>query len=122
MFVHFPDTDLAGHAKGWLSPSYLEHVAEADRAFGRLLQALPRETTIILTADHGGHGTSHGSNAAEDMTIPWIVVGPRVLARGRELLKPVRTVDTAATVLYVLGLTPPAAASGVVVSEAFSAQ
>ncbi len=120
MFLHFPDTDLAGHANGWLSAPYLAQLAEADVAIGRLLQALPSESTVVITADHGGRGQIHGSNRAEDMTIPWIVAGPRVLARGRELTRPVSTVDTAATVLYVLGLTPPEGASGTVVSEAFN--
>jgi predicted AlkP superfamily pyrophosphatase or phosphodiesterase len=120
MFVHFPDTDLAGHANGWLSTSYLAKVTEADHAVGRLLAALPPETTVILSADHGGHSNTHGLVMAEDMTIPWVIAGPRVAGGGRELQRPVRTVDTAATALYVLGLSLPPTASGVVVAEAFA--
>src|SRR5262245_23675490 len=120
MFVHFPDVDIAGHAKGWMSPTYFEQLAEADVAIGRLLTALPPETTIIFSSDHGGKATVHGSTIPEDMTIPWIVAGPRIPARGRELLRPVRTIDTAATALYVLGLHTANAATGVLVSEAFS--
>jgi predicted AlkP superfamily pyrophosphatase or phosphodiesterase len=120
MFVHFPDVDIAGHAKGWMSPAYMEQLAEADNAIGRLLGALPAETTIIFTSDHGGKATVHGSQIPEDMTIPWIVAGPRIPGRGRELRHTVRTVDTAATALFVLGLRPASAAAGVVVSEAFA--
>jgi predicted AlkP superfamily pyrophosphatase or phosphodiesterase len=120
MFVHFPDVDIAGHAQGWMTKAYLEQLAEADVAIGRLLTALPPETTIIFTSDHGGRATVHGSAIPEDMTIPWIVVGPRIPGRGRELTKPVRTVDTAATALFVLGLRPAAAAAGTVVTEAFA--
>jgi predicted AlkP superfamily pyrophosphatase or phosphodiesterase len=120
MFVHFPDVDIAGHAKGWMSAAYLEQLAEADVAIGRLLTALPPETTIIFSSDHGGRATVHGSTIPEDMTIPWIVAGPRIPGRGRELTRPVRTVDTAATALFVLGLRPGAAATGTVVNEAFA--
>src|SRR5262245_11658901 len=120
MFVHFPDVDIAGHAKGWMSPTYFEQLAEADVAIGRLLTALPPETTIIFSSDHGGKATVHGSTIPEDMTIPWIVAGPRIPARGRGLLRPVRTNDTATTALYFLGLHTANAATGVLVSEAFS--
>jgi predicted AlkP superfamily pyrophosphatase or phosphodiesterase len=58
MFVHLPDTDLAGHASGWMSAPYLEKVADADRAVGRMLAAFPPETTVILSADHGGHSNT----------------------------------------------------------------
>jgi len=122
MFVHFPDVDITGHAKGWMSADYLEQLAIADVAIGRFLSALPPETTIILTADHGGKATVHGSTIPEDMTIPWIVTGPRIPGRGRELRTPVRTIDTAATALFVLGLSTAKGESGVVVSEAFSAE
>jgi len=119
MFVHFPDTDLAGHASGWLSPAYMATLTAADAAIGRLLQALPSETTIIVSSDHGGHGATHGSSDAVDMTIPWIVAGPRVTAVGKELTTSVRTVDTTVTALYLLGVTAPASAAGAVVKEAF---
>ncbi len=122
MFVHLPDVDIVGHAKGWMSPDYMHQLEVADGAIGRLLSALPPETTIIFTADHGGKATIHGSEIPEDMTIPWVVAGPRIPGRGRQLTKPVRTVDTAATALYVLGLSPAKSAAGMVVSEAFSAE
>src|SRR5262245_5001968 len=122
MFVHFPDVDIVRHARGWMSADYMQQVAVADGAIGRLLSALPPETTVIFTADHGGKATIHGSTIPEDMTIPWIAAGPRIPGRGRELRNPVRTVDTAATALFVLGLTPAKSASGVVVSEAFAAE
>lgn len=32
--------------------------------------------TIIITADHGGHGRSHGSMEKEDMLIPLVCTGP----------------------------------------------
>jgi type I phosphodiesterase/nucleotide pyrophosphatase len=117
MFVHLPQPDLAGHAQGWMSPAYLDAVAGADRAVGRVLAVLPVGTTVIVTADHGGHDWNHGTNMGADTTIPWIVSGPRV--RPRALATRVHTTDTAATAAWVLGFSLPAGASGRPVLEAF---
>jgi phosphopentomutase len=119
MFVHLPETDLAGHRSGWMSPAYIEAVAGADRAVGWMLSNLTANTTVILTADHGGHDKTHGSNAASDLTIPWMVVGPRIPA-GKAIQGRVSTMDTAATVAHVLGLTLSPTATGRPVMEAFS--
>lgn len=118
LVVHLPDVDLIGHARGWMSTEYLIAVSRADAAVGRILAALPPGTTVILTADHGGHGASHGSADPADMRIPWIAAGPRIPA-GLELRTPVRTEDTAATAAYLLGLALPEAAVGRPVLEAF---
>jgi arylsulfatase A-like enzyme len=119
LFVHFPDVDLTGHAEGWMSAAYRAKLGEVDAAAGRVLAALPPETTVILTADHGGKGQTHGSDIPEDMTIPWIVAGPKVTRRGA-LTGRVTQMDTAATALYVLGLSLPTGCAGQVVREAFA--
>ena len=81
LFIHFATTDDMGEVYGWLSPEQLSVVYRADEAMGELLAALDTyglrdETLLIVTADHGGHGTTHGSSMPEDMTIPWIASGP----------------------------------------------
>jgi arylsulfatase A-like enzyme len=55
------------------------------------------------------------------MTIPWVIAGPGVVHRGL-LTRPVQTLDTALTILQVLGLPPAAKMAGKVVSEAFEPQ
>src|SRR5687768_17561031 len=60
--------------------------------------------SLIVTADHGGHGTGHGSKDPRDVTIPWIAWGQGV-RQGVLDQSTVRTMDTAATVLWLLGLT-----------------
>ena len=72
---------------------------------------------VIVTADHGGHDTTHGSSLPEDMTIPWIVSGPGIRPGG--LTTQVHTMDTAATAAFALGLPLPAEWDGVPVYEAF---
>ena len=121
LFVHFPDVDLAGHAEGWMSAAYLGKLALVDEAVGRLLAALPPETTVILTADHGGKDHTHGPDIAENTTVPWIVAGPKVTRRG-EITSRVKQTDTAATALWTLGLSLPSGCAGAVVQEPFTAQ
>jgi predicted AlkP superfamily pyrophosphatase or phosphodiesterase len=122
LFVHFATTDDMGHVYGWLSPEQLSVVFRADEAIGELLAALDihglrNETLLIVTADHGGHDTTHGSSLPEDMTIPWIASGLGIQAG--ELTTIIYTMDTAATAAYALGLPIPAEWDGVPVYEAF---
>jgi phosphopentomutase len=118
MLVHFPNMDYFGHLEGWMSDLYLRQLPRTDQAIGRLLDALPPETTVILTADHGGHDDLHGSSQPVDTTIPWLLAGPGI-APGQTLTEPVSVMDTAATAAWVLGLSFPEAVDGRVVREAF---
>jgi arylsulfatase A-like enzyme len=108
LFVHLADVDAAGHRSGWMTPEYGRAVLTADAAIQSLIGLAERaygagKFSLIVTADHGGHGTGHGSKDPRDVIIPWIAWGqgvkPGVL---RE--PPVRTMDTAATVLWLLGV------------------
>jgi arylsulfatase A-like enzyme len=73
--------------------------------------------TVILTADHGGHGSRHGTTDPRDMTIPWIVWGAGVHCG--DTLSGIRTMDTAATVLWLLGVVAPQNWVGRPVTRAF---
>lgn len=123
LFVHLPDPDAAGHRSGWMSPDYGRAVSAADAAVERILATSIEahgqgNLTVIVTADHGGHDADHGSDDPRDVTIPWIAWGRGV--RGVELRETaVRTVDTASTVLWLLGLPEPTDWSGSPVAEAF---
>jgi hypothetical protein len=122
LFIHFATTDAMGHVYGWLSPEQLSVIFRADEAIGDLLTELDArrlrdETLLIVTSDHGGHGTTHGSSMPEDMTIPWIASGPGIQAG--ELDLSIYTVDTAATAAYALGFSIPVEWDGVPVLEAF---
>lgn len=122
MFVHFPTTDWMGHEYGWLSGEQLSVIFRADQALERLMtelqtRGLLAETLIIITADHGGHGTTHGYSLPEDMTIPWVAYGAGV--QPTFLTSSITTTDTAATAAYALGLPIPAEWDGVPIYEAF---
>ncbi len=112
LFVHFPDTDAAGHTKGWASPEQMEAIERADGCFGEVVAALAEEkvldsTLVILSADHGGAGIGHGPDDPRSRHIPWIAAGPGV-RKNFDLTRigwlNVNTEDTFATACYVLGL------------------
>ena len=107
-----PGADAAGHGEGWGSNAQIAAIENIDRQLARLLDALDRaglrtSTAIIVSADHGGAGHTHGPDDARSRHIPWIIAGPGV-KQGYDLTQQaeleVRTEDTAATVCYLLGL------------------
>jgi arylsulfatase A-like enzyme len=107
-FIHLRDPDDEGHDHGWMSPAYLDGVRAADRALGRILDAIrdsdvAASTWVLLTADHGGHGDHHRGDAAEDWVIPWMCRGPGIVA-GQALPDGIGNADVAPTVLAILGL------------------
>lgn len=122
LFVHFADADFAGHTFGWMGHTYGMAVREVDRSLSGLLATLDRaygagRYTVIVTADHGGHGRTHGTTHRLDTTIPWIVWGAGV-ARG-DTLSGIRTMDTAATVMWMLGVNAPGNWTGRAQTSAF---
>lgn len=125
LFVHIAEPDYAGHTIGWMSFVYGWAVRRADGAVARLLEAAERafgsgNYTVLLTADHGGHGRTHGTDDPRDMTIPWIAWGRGVRA-GEITARPLQTMDTAATALWLLGIERPEYWIGEPIRAAFMA-
>ena len=123
LFVHLKDPDAAGHKSGWMGERYGRAVLKADAAVGRLVTLAdstygPGNYSLIVTADHGGQGRNHGSSDPQDVTIPWIAWGQGV-KQGALASLSVRTVDTASTVLWILGVAEPTNWSGTPVIEAY---
>lgn len=130
-FIHFADPDVAGHKYGVHSPEKLQALANCDAALQVILDAiatagLTDSSVIIMTADHGGHDAvfspeeiakriangeptkvgTHGSAETCDVVIPWVAFGPTV-KKNFDISAPVKTYDTAATALWLLGLPIP---------------
>lgn len=115
VFVHISEPDLAGHIMGWMSPVYGLAVRRADAAVGEILAAAEAAYgvdgfTMIITSDHGGEGRGHAAAGFLDITIPWIAYGRAVVAGPAP--SGIRTMDTAATVLWLLGVPFPAPFEG----------
>ena len=90
-FLHLSAPDDAGHARGWHSPAYLDAVRATDRRLGQIVRAinthgrLKNHLALLVTADHGGSGKSHGAaTRLVNYRIPFVVWGPTV-ARGAGL-------------------------------------
>jgi arylsulfatase A-like enzyme len=122
MLVHFPGADKAGHGIGWASPAQVAALEDIDKQIGKLLATLDDlglgdKTAVLVTADHGGqgrgHGISSGGMASPDdprsQHIPWILSGPGIRKNYDLSQDPrlhVRTMDTFATLCFLLGLQP----------------
>ena len=85
-FVHFVDPDAVGHESGWESTAYRQSVMKVDSLLGRIFRLIDEGplagvTAVIVTADHGGTGTTHENPLLpENYTIPLHVTGPGVPA------------------------------------------
>ena len=94
--------DEMGHKYGWMSEEYLEAVSTSLDNVERLFRQLPEDYRFILTADHGGHERSHGTDAPEDMTTPVFLrhstIAPGQLAASRSIT------DIAPTITEWLGV------------------
>ena len=126
LFVHLADVDAAGHRSGWMTPEYGRAVITSDAALNELLILADRaygagRFSLIVTADHGGHGSGHGSKDPRDVTIPWIAWGQGVKP-GALGERAVRTMDTAATVLWLLGVADQSDWIGQAVVDAYDAR
>lgn len=115
IFVHYPDVDVIGHSCGWGSPEQLAAIEETDRELAQLFAALDRagmrdSTLVMLTADHGGAGRTHGPDDPRSRHIPWIAVGPEVRTNydlTQDDAVNIRIEDTAAIACRALGLRIP---------------
>lgn len=117
-FIYLGTVDTAGHSYGWMSDGYLRQAERVDGCLARILTALPASAHVLVHADHGGHDRAHGTDLPEDMTIPWVVAGPRIKA-GHAIAQPVSLLNTAPTLAALLGIPPHKEWEGNVVAEAF---
>ena len=131
MFVHFAGADVTGHASGWGSAEQRTAIEEIDTCIGEMLEALEgvglrKSTIIILSADHGGQGRTHGPEDVRSRTIPWIINGPGVRKNydltllGHEV--EISTYDTFPTLCAILGIKPEKRLEGKFVVQAFENQ
>ena len=105
IFLYLVETDeKGGHDFGWMTPEYLQRISVAMDNIQRVLDTVGDEYTVIITADHGGHDRTHGTEMPEDMTIPMVFIGPD-FEPGKELHN-ISILDLAPTIGEVLKLYP----------------
>lgn len=123
LFVSINQTDHIGHETGHESQEYFETITHFDRMVGEFVGKLKTaglldETVIIVTADHGGLGKSHGGDSEAELEIPIILYGGNV-TKGKVLEHTNLICDIAATVGGLLGVELPPECVGKFISEAF---
>ena len=123
LFVHLDWVDHIGHQDGHKTAEYYKAVELADKNIGLILQAAQqadmfKDTVFIITADHGGIGYGHGGETLDELQIPFIIAGAGVKAQ-HQIKQYVYTYDTAATIAYMLGVTPHPAWIGKPITSAF---
>ena len=76
VFLYMVETDeKGGHDNGWMSDEYLRRISMAIDNVKRVIDECSDEYAIIITADHGGHDRTHGTDMDEDMIIPHFYIG-----------------------------------------------
>lgn len=100
-FLYLGYTDWAGHKFGWMSEEYLSAMQSSWNNIEKVMNALGDEYTYIITADHGGHDRTHGSEMPEDMVIPVILSGEK-FPKGK-VLENVSILDIAPTIAELAG-------------------
>ncbi len=103
-FIYFGYPDMQGHNYGWMTDEYLEAVQSSWNNIEKLMNELGDEYTYIITADHGGHDRTHGTEMPEDMIIPIIINGKDFEACKQ--LENANIIDIAPTVTKLLGVEP----------------
>ena len=84
-FIHYADTDDAGHNFGWGTAQYNAAITKIDGFLGQLFNLVQTDSTlagrtaIVLSADHAGAGSGHSdATLAVDYTIPFYAWGAGV--------------------------------------------
>ena len=103
VFLYMVETDeKGGHDNGWMSEVYLDYINRAISNVKRVIEETKGEYTVIVTADHGGHDRSHGSDMDEDMIIPMMFYGKQ-FTPGKEI-SGVSLLDIAPTIAEIMGI------------------
>ena len=103
VFLYMVETDeKGGHDNGWMSETYLDYISCALNNVKRVIEETNGEYTVIVTADHGGHDRCHGTDMAEDMTIPMFFVGNQF--NKAKALENVSILDLAPTIAEIMNV------------------
>lgn len=79
-FLHISGLDRVGPIEGWMSPGYMEELFFIDRSLMPLIKQVTSQSRylIIITSDHAGHGTVHGSDHPDDKRLPLVMISDTV--------------------------------------------
>lgn len=121
--IIYDQPDHVGHEKGWSSQEYFDNIHFMDVEIGRIIQALKdagiwEDTTIIITADHGGIKKGHGGITLNEMQTPFIISG-KGIRKGGEFHESMMQFDVAATIAALFRLEQPQVWTGRPMTQCF---
>lgn len=122
--VCYDNPDHVGHRKGHGSAELYAELTRLDARAARIVQAVRDagfydDTVFIFTSDHGGTGKGHGGYSLDEMQTPFVIAGRNVRPVG-EFHESMMQYDVAATIVRILGLTPPQAWTGRPMEQVFA--
>jgi len=122
LFVQFDEVDGAGHGTGYGTQKHLDQITITDGYIAKIYEAYEKRgfldtTLFIVTADHGGKGTSHGGLSDGEKYVMFAAVGGNV-AKG-STIEDMEIRDCASIVLHALGYEQPSTWTGRVPSGLF---
>ncbi len=102
-FLYLGHTDNVGHDHGWMSGEYMDAIDKSWKNIDRIVSALTDDYAVIITADHGGHDRTHGTEMDEDMLIPLMIMGENI---GAKSIENASIMDIAPTITKIMGVYP----------------
>jgi arylsulfatase A-like enzyme len=94
----------------WVQAQYEGEISFADQQAGRIVDAIPSDTLVVIAADHGEslgeHGVwfNHGDDVYDESThVPLAIRWPERIAAGTAIDTPAELTDIAATILDLVG-------------------
>lgn len=125
-FYYLGSLDETGHATKFCSEQYIERMSALNDNVLQIFKILSDEgildeTHIIFTTDHGASFMTkfHGYQNNDNLNVPWFIMGPKIQRR-HEISSYVKNMDTAPTILKILGLEPNEYWRSKAVSEVFN--
>ena len=75
-FIHISGLDRVGPIEGWMSDGYMEELFFIDDSIAPLTKLVMSKKgyLIIITSDHAGHQTIHGSDHPDDAKLPLVMI------------------------------------------------
>ncbi len=105
VFLYFGSTDIIAHNNGWESEAYIKGIDISFNYIEKVKNSIPKDYTIIITSDHGGHERIHGTDLPQDMTIPIMIIGEG-FTPDIKLPQDANIIDIAPTIAKIIGIQP----------------
>lgn len=102
VFLYLETTDSIGHEIGWGTEEYYKAAYHSFGLIEKIMSTLPKDYSVIILADHGGHDHTHGTLDPIDMTIPLFVITDHEISS--ENFENANIIDVAPSICDIIGV------------------